>query len=144
MGGAEGGAAAKRREATEAVKPAEGLQAMRGGMQAAGGRKHTRKLNFDEFQHALELVADEKGVDVAVVHEKICNGGLALATGTKAADKGVVDRLTDAAGYTGSHKERFDADGKGLGMAGRVQQAGISDLSQVTNRAGADVRGVQP
>lgn len=32
---------------------------------------------------------------------------------------GVVDRLTDTTQYTGSHKERFDASGKGKGAAGR-------------------------
>ncbi|KAJ3210329.1 hypothetical protein HDU67_005406 [Dinochytrium kinnereticum] len=31
----------------------------------------------------------------------------------------VTARLTDASKYTGSHKERFDADGKGKGLAGR-------------------------
>ncbi|KAJ3413833.1 hypothetical protein HDV05_007433 [Chytridiales sp. JEL 0842] len=31
----------------------------------------------------------------------------------------VFDRLTDTSGYTGSHKHRFDADGKGRGLAGR-------------------------
>ena len=31
-------------------------------------------------------------------------------------------RLTDASGYTGSHKERFDADGKGKGIDGRVDK----------------------
>jgi len=30
-----------------------------------------------------------------------------------------VDRLTDASKYTGSHKERFDEEGKGKGIAGR-------------------------
>lgn len=30
-----------------------------------------------------------------------------------------VDRLTDTSKYTGSHKERFDATGKGKGIAGR-------------------------
>ncbi|MRA75871.1 hypothetical protein GH890_30975, partial [Bacillus thuringiensis] len=32
---------------------------------------------------------------------------------------GGVDRMTDTAQYTGSHKERFDAEGKGKGMSGR-------------------------
>ncbi|GFN91888.1 tubulin polymerization-promoting protein family member 3 [Plakobranchus ocellatus] len=32
-------------------------------------------------------------------------------------------RLTDASGYTGSHKERFDKDGKGKGLEGRVDKA---------------------
>lgn len=35
---------------------------------------------------------------------------------------GVVGRLTDASGYTGAHKERFDKDGKGKGMDGRVDK----------------------
>ena len=35
----------------------------------------------------------------------------------------MVDRLTDVKGYTGSHKERFDADtGKGKGMEGRMDK----------------------
>ena len=32
-------------------------------------------------------------------------------------------RLTDASGYTGSHKERFDADGKGKGIDGRTDRS---------------------
>lgn len=32
---------------------------------------------------------------------------------------GGVDRLTDTTKYTGTHKERFDASGKGKGKAGR-------------------------
>ena len=31
----------------------------------------------------------------------------------------VIDRLTDTRGYTGAHKHRFDADGRGKGIAGR-------------------------
>eukprot|EP01113_Clastostelium_recurvatum_P032364 TRINITY_DN4150_c0_g1_i1.p1 TRINITY_DN4150_c0_g1~~TRINITY_DN4150_c0_g1_i1.p1 ORF type:complete len:231 (-),score=71.51 TRINITY_DN4150_c0_g1_i1:50-682(-) len=33
---------------------------------------------------------------------------------------GVLDRLTDTSKYTGSHKERFDAEGKGKGKSGRM------------------------
>lgn len=32
-----------------------------------------------------------------------------------------VDRLTDTARYTGSHKERFDGSGKGKGREGREE-----------------------
>jgi len=32
---------------------------------------------------------------------------------------GVFERLTDTRGYTGTHKERFDENGNGLGLAGR-------------------------
>jgi hypothetical protein len=35
------------------------------------------------------------------------------------ANKSNVDKMTDASKYTGSHKERFDADGKGKGIEGR-------------------------
>ena len=31
----------------------------------------------------------------------------------------MVDRLTDTTKYTGSHRERFDDDGKGKGLDGR-------------------------
>ena len=34
----------------------------------------------------------------------------------------VYSRLTDHTKYTGAHKERFDADGKGRGKAGRVDE----------------------
>eukprot|EP01135_Chromosphaera_perkinsii_P001586 Nk52_evm56s207 gene=Nk52_evmTU56s207 len=33
----------------------------------------------------------------------------------------VTSRLTDASKYTGAHKSRFDADGQGLGKAGREE-----------------------
>jgi p25-alpha len=34
----------------------------------------------------------------------------------------VIDRLTDTSKYTGSHKERFDAEGKGRGREGNISQ----------------------
>ncbi|XP_035678571.1 tubulin polymerization-promoting protein family member 3-like isoform X2 [Branchiostoma floridae] len=42
---------------------------------------------------------------------------------TKAVKAGGVDRLTDTSQYTGSHKERFDASGKGKGLEGREDRA---------------------
>lgn len=54
-------------------------------------------------------------------------------------------RLTDTKLYTGTHKERFDSEGHGLGLAGRdsggVDGSKVTDLSQVTDRSEADVRG---
>ncbi|XP_014777243.1 tubulin polymerization-promoting protein family member 2 isoform X1 [Octopus bimaculoides] len=38
----------------------------------------------------------------------------------KVSKTGNVDKLTDVSGYTGTHKERFDAEGKGKGIEGRV------------------------
>ena len=37
-----------------------------------------------------------------------------------------MDRLTDTSKYTGSHKERFDASGKGKGIEGREDVADTS------------------
>ena len=37
----------------------------------------------------------------------------------KTVKSGAVDRLTDTSKYTGSHKERFDEEGKGKGVTGR-------------------------
>lgn len=49
----------------------------------------------------------------------------------KAAKGGATGRLTDVKGYTGSHKERFDADtGKGKGKEGRA------DVSRNTGYVG--------
>jgi len=52
----------------------------------------------------------------------------------------IFDRLTDPKSYTGSHKQRFDSDGKGRGLAGRDMLNGdrVSDISQIVradNRA---------
>ena len=47
--------------------------------------------------------------------------------------KSIFDRLTDTSLYTGAHKHRFDADGRGRGIAGRTDgTGGIKDLSQIT------------
>jgi len=54
----------------------------------------------------------------------------------------VFDRLTNTSGYTGTHKERFDAQGQGRGLAGRDSPAkgaspgqyrggDVKDLSQI-------------
>merc|ERR1712127_389119 len=57
----------------------------------------------------------------------------------------IFDRLTDSSQYTGSHQHRFDANGKGRGLAGRdrIAKGGgtvhtaytggkITDISQIT------------
>ena len=108
-----------------------------------GGRKHTKKMNFEEFQQSLGLIAAQKGIDVAKVEAKICQqvAGGAKSSGTKVAAAAVTDRLTNTAAYTGAHKQRFDQNGQGMGAAGRVQYTGVQDLSTLTNRQDADVRG---
>jgi hypothetical protein len=43
----------------------------------------------------------------------------AAAVSRWAGQGSVIDRLTDPRGYTGAHKHRFDADGRGRGLDGR-------------------------
>lgn len=63
-----------------------------------------------------------ENADVKIALEEMRD---ALSQPSAACTKGAVKvdsttkRLTDASGYTGSHKERFDADGKGKGIDGR-------------------------
>jgi len=68
--------------------------------------------------------------------------GKAKAGGKKkAGGKSIFDKLTDASQYTGSHKERFDKEGKGRGLAGRdsLSKGGVGayhggavhDISQI-------------
>lgn len=49
---------------------------------------------------------------------------------------GNVGGLTDASKYTGSHKERFDEEGKGKGKEGRVDK--VDDSGYVGNYKGAN------
>jgi len=46
----------------------------------------------------------------------------------------IFSRLTDPSKYTGAHKERFDKDGRGKGLAGRDMgnDQKVADLSQLT------------
>ena len=39
--------------------------------------------------------------------------------GASSGSGGIFDKLTDTSLYTGHHKQRFDGDGKGRGLAGR-------------------------
>ena len=48
---------------------------------------------------------------------------------------GGVDRLTDTSKYTGAHRERFDSEGKGKGVAGREDLA--ANTGYVGNYKGA-------
>ena len=45
----------------------------------------------------------------------------------------IFDKLTNPALYTGAHKERFDKDGKGKGLAGRVDEVGQKDLKTMVD-----------
>jgi len=53
-------------------------------------------------------------------------------TTTSKKSPAIFDKLTDPKLYTGSHKSRFDENGKGLGVNVVVDKEKISDLSDIT------------
>jgi hypothetical protein len=81
----------------------------------------------DQWARIVKLVTSEEA------------GPVARATQSLKTD--VTDRLTDTSKYTGTHKERFNADGTGRGLDGRDSKPSIS-LSNIADRSPADVRGV--
>ncbi|KAL8581053.1 hypothetical protein ACOMHN_000368 [Nucella lapillus] len=94
--------------------------------------KTTKKLTVDQFvSHLLPELANfmvsekKKGTPeekLEEVKQKIAQKHQEWLHAHKGKNAAVVDRLTDVKGYTGSHKERFDAEtGKGKGMEGRVE-----------------------
>ncbi|KAG9487189.1 hypothetical protein GDO78_007189 [Eleutherodactylus coqui] len=90
--------------------------------------KGAHVITFEEFMKALDLLAVKRypaisAIEAIAAIHKLVEGKEPAAVGTtKAVTGGAVDRLTDTSKYTGSHKERFDAGGKGKGLAGREDQ----------------------
>lgn len=92
--------------------------------------KNEQKISYEQFKVALKLMAEKKYPDFTDTTEgegglekleKLITDGCGPKTSktTKPVKNNVVDRLTDASKYTGSHKERFDETGKGKGLSGR-------------------------
>ncbi|CAM9712604.1 tubulin polymerization-promoting protein family member 3-like [Lethenteron reissneri] len=94
--------------------------------------KSARTITITEFHAAIAELAPKrfKGRSaeeaLSALHALLAGAAPANTGVTKAAAVGGVDRLTDASKYTGSHKERFDADGKGKGKSGRADAAANS------------------
>ncbi|XP_055055711.1 tubulin polymerization-promoting protein family member 2 [Paramisgurnus dabryanus] len=87
--------------------------------------KSARVITFEQFTQAMSELAPKrfkgKSQEEAVqsLYGLIAGKEPANIGVTKAAKAAAVDRLTDSSKYTGSHKERFDASGKGKGREGR-------------------------
>lgn len=86
--------------------------------------KAERKITLQQFEEALVMMAlkkypgDEGGVEK--LRGVVMQGkGPSVHGATKAAKSAAVERLTDCSKFTGTHKERFDEEGKGKGIAGR-------------------------
>lgn len=105
--------------------------------------KKTKKLTVDQFLNnvlpdlAINQVIEKKKSksptpDDPAVQEELNLLKTKISTkyrewisaDNKPKDSAVVQRLTDVKGYTGAHKERFDAEtGKGKGAEGREERA---------------------
>ncbi|PAA91441.1 hypothetical protein BOX15_Mlig001466g8, partial [Macrostomum lignano] len=98
-----------------------------------GKEKIKGDLDYNQFcnflKHFCAEAATKKKVESADKAEeevkKLISEKKPTAHGATAASKdGATKRLTDVKGYTGAHKERFDADsGKGKGKEGREDVA---------------------
>ncbi|XP_035223411.1 tubulin polymerization-promoting protein homolog [Stegodyphus dumicola] len=90
--------------------------------------RNKKKLDREEFQEFLSVLADQKGMPVEELEARLRAAGPPDVSGTTKPIRGSVAaesmrRLTDPSLYTGTHKERFDAEGKGKGLSGRYDTA---------------------
>ncbi|XP_026319402.1 TPPP family protein CG45057-like [Hyposmocoma kahamanoa] len=80
----------------------------------------SKAITFSQFNEFLDGLCKSKSLNLEEVKGKLEQSSPSKA-GTTAADaSGVVNRMTDTTKYTGTHKERFDAEGKGKGQEGRT------------------------
>merc|ERR1711936_79493 len=100
--------------------------------------KGARVITFDQFCEALKdlskkrFKADANGFDKCI--ELMADKTPGSSGTTKTSKSGGVGRMTDTSNYTGAHKERFGADGKGKGLDGRVNR--VENTGYVGNYKG--------
>ncbi|VDK23542.1 unnamed protein product [Taenia asiatica] len=81
-------------------------------------KKSCRLCALSEAYAIARKISKEEAVKQ--IKDKVAKGNPRLNNATQVATNEAVDRLTDVAHYTGTQKERFDAEtGKGKGIAGR-------------------------
>jgi len=95
--------------------------------------KSERRITYAQFQNGLAEFAKKKGVDADVVMAKVSESKGPVLSGTKA---DAVKFHDDKSLYTGV----YAAGGPSTVDAGNGK---ISDISQLCDRTGADVRGVK-
>lgn len=108
-----------------------------------------RRLEFEDFLLAIQELAAVKYRGTPRLDafnrfaSELCRANPSpIATATIPKVDSTLSRLTDTSKYTGTHKERFDQNGKGLGLAGRDQPSKTDSLSKLTNREPSTIRGV--
>lgn len=88
-----------------------GADGSSGGGKDAAGRSPRSGKDIKQYWASGGLAPSEAATGYAYRHA----AAHSMLTGSGS----VYDRLTDPRGYTGSHRHRFDGDGRGLGLAGR-------------------------
>ena len=84
----------------------------------------SRRLTFDDFVIALGRVSEQKYGPAPDGFARVVDAVLRCAgpslSGTRPPELlGIFAKITDSSLYTGSHRHRFDGEGRGLGLAGR-------------------------
>jgi len=84
--------------------------------------KNAPKLSFSDWNKYLDEISKTKSIEGNQIRNELINCGKpGFSRATKVANTSALDRLTDSSRYGGTHKNRFAADGKGLGKDGRVE-----------------------
>lgn len=109
--------------------------------------KGERRITYHQFEQALKELSKIKYGAAADGNQRIqalITTAAPTSSGTEANASGVFSKLTDTTQYTGTHKERFDADGNGRGLAGRETHTTTATLSQMVDRTIAPVSVAKP
>ena len=94
--------------------------------------KGALKINLGQFKEGVRLAAERKKVEVSIICEKLAGGSGPVLNGTKAQ---YVELHDNKDTYTGVYAKGGPTTvDKGNNM--------VSDLSELTNRKQADVRGI--
>ncbi|KAI9351240.1 p25-alpha-domain-containing protein [Obelidium mucronatum] len=103
--------------------------------------KNSRRIDWEEFQAALKMVAEKKYAEkhaqdafTQVMYDVCVRAHGPVSKATAVQKDAVLDRLTDVNGYTGSHKNRFDSAGRGLGLQGRDTISRTDTLGKIVSR----------
>lgn len=83
--------------------------------------KTERRITFEGFKVAVELIAKKKYANDPLALEKVykkifASAGPTTTGTTKVENDSILQKMTDTNLYTGAHKSRFNADGSGTGM----------------------------
>jgi len=82
--------------------------------------KNSPKISFTDWNKYLDEIAKTKSQDSNELRGKLIECGKPGFTGaTSVAKSSALDRLTDTSRYGGTHRQRFDSEGKGRGKDGR-------------------------